>query len=484
MTDQPLNATALVWPQALPTPLPRFLLLALLLHVWLVLMLGNAPGGTARTGQGVFGRLNITLQGAPEGPPGMPVPPQLPPTPTGAPGEADAQRFGGALRSALPQEALPPGAAQLGDWAPLRGDTPNAEPATAAPEPVPSVAPDLPAPPPLKPPPQPVATAPTTFGATAVLGLQRSLVPLAASESALPRVAPATVAVLPAVPAPQAGALAAPLKQLSAAPLVQAPQAALRATPAAAATESAALTAVPLPSAPLAAASAERHLTSRLPTDRATASTALSEAGRAAAAPQLGAVPVPATTAVLAPAAQMPSLPPASLATPSAPLAQLPVPEPAISQLPRAAPAALASGPQPALPSTPSATAAVSAAAPLQSPPKPGPALPAAATAAGQGAPDAGSRVGTDVATLPSTPASAPKRLNLELPRLRGGELSRYSTTGLLPALPRPPEVPDKLGSAIEKTAKEDCRKAYAGAGLLAVVPLAVDALREGGCKW
>ena len=50
--------------------------------------------------------------------------------------------------------------------------------------------------------------------------------------------------------------------------------------------------------------------------------------------------------------------------------------------------------------------------------------------------------------------------------------------------LTRPPEVPDKLGSAIEKTAKEDSRKAYAGAGLRAVVPLAVDALREGGCKW
>jgi hypothetical protein len=154
-------------------------------------------------------------------------------------------------------------------------------------------------------------------------------------------------------------------------------------------------------------------------------------------------------------------------------------PEPALSQLPRQAPAGAAGGVQPALPSASLSATAVTV-APLQSPPKPGPMLPSP----GQGAADAGSRVGTDVATLPSTPASAPKRLNLELPRMRGGELSRHSTTGLLPALPRPPEVPDKLGSAIEKAAKEDCRKAYAAAGLLAVVPLAVDAVREGGCKW
>lgn len=163
--------------------------------------------------------------------------------------------------------------------------------------------------------------------------------------------------------------------------------------------------------------------------------------------------------------------------------ATVPTTEAVLTQLPRTAPGAQASAPQPSLPLAGAAAAAVSAAL-LQGVPKPGSTMPQPAAAAGPGAPDAGTRVGNDVATLPSTPASAPKRLNLELPRLRGGELSRYSTTGLLPALPRPPEVPDKLGNAIEKTAKEDCRKAYAAVGLLAVVPLAVDALREGGCKW
>jgi hypothetical protein len=55
----------------------------------------------------------------------------------------------------------------------------------------------------------------------------------------------------------------------------------------------------------------------------------------------------------------------------------------------------------------------------------------------------------------------------------------------VLPLLPRPPETMDKLGRDIHKAAKPDCRDAHAGKGLLAVVPLAVDALRqEGGCKW
>lgn len=465
MTAQPIAATALVWPQALVLPLPRFVLLAVLLHVWLVLMLGNAPGGTAREGQGVFGRLNITLQGAPVGPPGLPTPPPLPATPTGAPGPAETQRFGGALRTALPQDALPPGAARLGDWAPVRGDRPLGEPAAAAPDaaaPAPP-APEVPAAP--SPPPQPVATAPTTFGATPLLGLQRTLVPLAPGDTALPRVPPAPVAALPAVPAPQAGAVAAPLKQLSAAPLVQAPpETALRATPSAAATQSLALTPVPLPSAPLAAASAEKQLASGLPPERSLAAAALAEVGRAIATPLLGAVPAAEGRALAAALVQAP--------------APAPLPSPAV---PTAPTLAVTGG-----------AAAAAVAAPLQSPPNPGAALSlvdtapnhAANRAASSGAPDAGSRVGNDVATLPSTPASAPKRLNLDLPRLRGGELSRYSTTGLLPALPRPPEVPDKLGSAIEKTAREDCRKAYAGAGLLAVVPLAVDAVRDGGCKW
>ncbi len=51
------------WPRAGHTTLQRCLWLALLLHLWAVLWLGSAPEGTAPPGQGVQGRLNVTLRG-------------------------------------------------------------------------------------------------------------------------------------------------------------------------------------------------------------------------------------------------------------------------------------------------------------------------------------------------------------------------------------------------------------------------------------
>jgi hypothetical protein len=50
--------------------------------------------------------------------------------------------------------------------------------------------------------------------------------------------------------------------------------------------------------------------------------------------------------------------------------------------------------------------------------------------------------------------------------------------------MPHPPETKSKLTEGIEKAAKPDCRQAYAGMGLAAVVPLAIDAARDKGCKW
>jgi hypothetical protein len=89
------------------------------------------------------------------------------------------------------------------------------------------------------------------------------------------------------------------------------------------------------------------------------------------------------------------------------------------------------------------------------------------------------------VATPASNAASAPPRLNLQLARPRGGELSARPSAGALPLLPRPPELPDKLARDIEKAAKADCRDAHSGKGVLAVVPLAAEALRQDpGCKW
>jgi len=106
-----------------------------------------------------------------------------------------------------------------------------------------------------------------------------------------------------------------------------------------------------------------------------------------------------------------------------------------------------------------------------------GPTRPAA------GNPDAGARVGTDRATPPSAPASAPS-LNLDLPRARGALPSTLGSRGVLNLVPPPPERKSKLAEDIEKAGKADCRTAYSGMGPLAVLPLAIDAARGSGCKW
>lgn len=141
------------------------------------------------------------------------------------------------------------------------------------------------------------------------------------------------------------------------------------------------------------------------------------------------------------------------------------------------APAAPVRAPQAAL--SPSTTLPAPAA------PEPGQ-LPRALAPAGRpGAPDAGEQLGRDVATPAAAAASAVPRLNLELARPRGGELSRFGTAGVLPVLPRPPERDEKLARDIEKSGRADCRTAHGGLGILAVIPLVVDAVKkDGGCKW
>jgi hypothetical protein len=101
----------------------------------------------------------------------------------------------------------------------------------------------------------------------------------------------------------------------------------------------------------------------------------------------------------------------------------------------------------------------------------------------GTGAPDARSQAKPDATAPPPLPASAP-RLNLELPRLRGGEWSGPGGRGLLPLLLPPPERKSKLTEGIEKAARPDCRTAHSDKGLLAVVPLVGDAVKDKGCRW
>ena len=180
----------------------------------------------------------------------------------------------------------------------------------------------------------------------------------------------------------------------------------------------------------------------------------------------------PVTPAAL-PDLQRTPAPAAIAATPAppTPVAQAAATAPTTSPAPAgppATPAALAST------STPPGSSAAAGAASTS----PGP-----RSLAASGAPDAGARLGQDVATPASLPASA-ARLNLELVRPRGGAISAQGGSGLLQMLPHPPEAKSKLAEDIEKAAKADCRKAYSGMGLLAVVPLAVDAVRDKGCRW
>jgi hypothetical protein len=89
-----------------------------------------------------------------------------------------------------------------------------------------------------------------------------------------------------------------------------------------------------------------------------------------------------------------------------------------------------------------------------------------------------------------SSDAPAPgtePRIDLDAARARAREVAREGTgnRALLP-FPMPP-LPDKKSKeqlAIEKAWKPDCKDAYKGLGLLAVVPLIANEFGEGNCRW
>ena len=464
--DPPAGAAT---PPARRRLLAQCLVLAGLLHLLLVLALGNTPGGSARPGEGLWGAFQVRLVGT--GPAGPPEAAVLDAAHTGAPGQAERQRFGGAVRPAA--EARPddgPGAARPGRWLPqaAEGDalTPplalQADPAAPAAlsmaVPPTAVQPlaaaelpahqsvdlarPLPAEPapaaPLPPPPLPAfelqpAPAPRVMAARPP---QRSVAPAAALD--LPALAPPAlpsfaVQAQPSdrqvMPRPVAGTVA-PLAgtDLPAAP---APQPAL-------------------PSFPVQAAPPPRPLAQR---ERPSTVGALAAAELAAAPadapplPSFAAQPVAAPRAVAAPAQ-----PPAVATAAAADLSPSPAASPALPSFAAAPPAAL-------VPASPLGVRQVA------------------------GAPDAGARVGHDLATAPSQPASA-ARLNLDLLRPRGGLIAPQGSRGLLSVLPHPPELKTKLEKEIDLAGLADCRKAYSAMGLAALAPLTADALREKGCRW
>lgn len=417
--------------RAKPLPqaqLKQSLLLAALLHIWLVLLLGNAPGGTAKPGEGVWGRLNINLRGPENGDPGGAPP--LPEDNAGPSGPAKQARFGGAPRplpAADRPQASQPGAARLGAWqaAPAEGQAET--PAQPQPEPQPSLAAEA-------------VPAPRLVSAVPAVA--------ALPSQALPVPAPLNVPKFEALPAAPEAPAQLKAFEVAAGPAVQ------RARPTASLKPGAA------PAAPQAL-------------DLAPALPALQGRPEPAPAPEPVPVPVAVPEALPQPSKILPE--PAALPSLAAqPLQAPPVLKPlAPSGLERA----------PALSPAPAALEPGAAQAPAEARP------PAAAPPQGRfGAPDAGSRLGHDVATPPSASASAPQaplQLKLSLPpRPRGGELSGRGSRGLLELLPTPPERKSKLSQEMENAAKQDCRKAYAEGGLLAALPLAADALRDKGCRW
>ena len=94
----------------------------------------------------------------------------------------------------------------------------------------------------------------------------------------------------------------------------------------------------------------------------------------------------------------------------------------------------------------------------------------------------AGGLGGNGPAQPPDTGAPAP--LNLDLHGGGAGPSLGRTRSGLVPVLPAPADKKTKLETELEKASRAKCSDAYAGAGLLAVIPLAKDAVTGKGCKW
>jgi hypothetical protein len=173
----------------------------------------------------------------------------------------------------------------------------------------------------------------------------------------------------------------------------------------------------------------------------------------------------------LAPFSPAPDAPPARM---QVRLLRLPPPRPAAE--PRPAPAA----PAPAAPRTKARSAPrpvkASPDRPAQPAPEPAPiiALPPngeASTQTQAAAPEGGA-AGFEMQAARGTARAW----------IKGEGRGRGGADGL--GTPMRPSRSEQFGQALERARRADCRGAYAGMGLLAVIPLAKDAVTGTGCKW
>lgn len=154
--------------------------------------------------------------------------------------------------------------------------------------------------------------------------------------------------------------------------------------------------------------------------------------------------------------------------------------------------------PETAAPSTPAEPARVRAATPARAPhphpradaPAPAPAgeTPEVITSRHTNAPD----LFTVPQATPSEPAAGPDPepvVDLDAARREARRIAREESRNLVSLPARKPVTDPNEGrhvddDPLEKARRSDCKTAYAGLGLLAVIPLAKDAITGTGCKW
>ncbi len=202
--------------------------------------------------------------------------------------------------------------------------------------------------------------------------------------------------------------------------------------------------------------------------------TPLPAAERAAPPPEAAAAP-PVTQPVPAPAVEVQAVPvPAleSVVIPRSdavnPVEMAPMPEIRVAP----APPVERAPPQPAMP--------------VRTEPEPRPSTGEVAAPAGPREPSRGrsGRRPDDPSTTydPTAPTLDPDAL-----RRRAGEMAREGAgQRAILAFPMPPvpEKKSKMQTAIENARKPDCRTAYQGLGLAAIVPLIANEFGEGSCRW
>lgn len=539
-------------PQLKDEQLKRSLLLAGLLHVWLAVLVGTAPGDARQDEQAGGGRLTVRLQGAASAQPGGAPDSQADRGPVG---DAPSRRFGGVVRREdEPAPPEQPGAAREGEWAPQPSKVRQLEDSPSTPgsraEPLPpltqtrseALRSELPPPPTEvdpritrqldKAPPAPaqVQTArvePLARPQESLQPVARATLPAQSAERLDTQVSPARIEApqrLERLSAPRPTELSALPPLEAPAPRVSTLQSPSQPTPLTQAVRPQALGTLSSTPATIAASptlSLPERSTGRLSADSVRPVDKVQAPALAPLAAEQGsrAQDLP-TSPGLAPSEHAVAQLPAEAASSAA---RISAPQPLGRLTPSAAAQSSLQGlkPMSALSEPAGSGTAASAASARSADSTPGAAAQpqagersltgnaTAATAPGAqvapapgkisltgadpgqgpsalpqpGSPDAGAQRGRDVATAPSAPASAP-RLNLDLPTSQRGPVASSRSRALLEIAPNPPELKTKLQKDMEKALREDCRKAYAENGLLALGAMALDALRAKGCKF